>query len=63
MRTAGNLIKACKLVCQEMIPACSDATVQQLRDLHPERSLDLNLENLPTPESLIISGMARMASL
>jgi hypothetical protein len=46
-----------------MIPACSDATVQQLRDLHPERSLDLNLENLPTPESLIISGMARMASL
>jgi hypothetical protein len=35
-----------------MTPACSDDTVQKLRDLHPERSLDLNLENLPTPESL-----------
>jgi hypothetical protein len=35
-----------------MIPACSDDTVQKLRDLHPERSLNLNLENLPTPESL-----------
>jgi len=35
-----------------MIPACSDDTVEKLRDLHPERSLNLNLENLPTPESL-----------
>ncbi len=35
-----------------MIPACSDDTIQKLRDLHPERSLKLNLENLPTPESL-----------
>jgi hypothetical protein len=30
----------------------SNDTVPKLRDLHPERSLDLNLENLPTPESL-----------
>jgi hypothetical protein len=50
--TAGNVSKACKIVCQEMIPACSGDTVQKLRDLHPERSLNLNLENLPTPESL-----------
>jgi hypothetical protein len=35
-----------------MIPACSDDTIQKLRDLHPERSLDLNLDNLTTPESL-----------
>ena len=35
-----------------MIPACSDDTVEKLRDLHPERSLNLNLENLPAPESL-----------
>jgi hypothetical protein len=49
--TAGNVSKACKKVCQEMIPACSD-TVEKLRDLHPERSLNLNLENLPTHESL-----------
>ena len=35
-----------------MIPACSDDTVEKLRDLHPEKSLNLNLENLPTPESL-----------
>jgi hypothetical protein len=35
-----------------MIPARSDDTVQKLRDLHPERSLTLNLENLPSPESL-----------
>jgi hypothetical protein len=48
----GNVSKACKIVCQEMIPACSDDTVQKLRDLHPARSLNLNLENLPTPESL-----------
>jgi hypothetical protein len=48
--TAGNVSKACKIVCQEMIPACSDDTVEKLRDLHPERSLNLNLENLPTPE-------------
>ena len=48
----GNVSKACKIVCQEMIPACSDDTVHKLRDLHPERSLNLNLENLPTPESL-----------
>ncbi len=50
--TAGNVSKACKIVCQEMIPAGSDDTVEKLRDLHPERSLNLNLENLPTPESL-----------
>jgi len=50
--TAGNVSKACKIVCQEMIPACSDDTVEKLRDLHPERSLNLNLENLPAPESL-----------
>jgi hypothetical protein len=52
--TAGNVnvSKACKIVCQEMIPACSDDTVEKLRDLHPERSLNLNLENLPTPGSL-----------
>ena len=49
---AGNLTKACKIVCTEMTPACSDDTVHKLRDLHPERSLDLNLDNLPTPESL-----------
>jgi hypothetical protein len=49
---AGNLTKACKIVCQGMTPACSDDTVHKLRDLHPERSMDLNLENLPTPESL-----------
>jgi hypothetical protein len=48
----GNVSKACKIVCQEMIPACSDDTVQKLLDLHPERSLNLNLENLPAPESL-----------
>jgi hypothetical protein len=50
--TAGNVSKACKIVCQEMIPACSDDTVEKLRDLHPERSLNVNLENLPTPEAL-----------
>jgi hypothetical protein len=35
-----------------MIPACSDDTIETLRDLHPERSLNLNLENLHMPESL-----------
>ena len=35
-----------------MIPACSDDTVEKLRDLHPERSLNLNLEKLLAPESL-----------
>ena len=49
---AGNVSKACKIVCDDMIPACSDDTIQKLRDLHPERSLDLNLDNLTTPESL-----------
>jgi hypothetical protein len=52
MRHCGNVSKACKIVCQEMIPTCSDDTVEKLRDLQPERSLNLNLENLPTPESL-----------
>ena len=52
MRHSGNVSKACKIVCQEMIPACSDDTVEKLRDLHPERSLNLNLEKLPAPESL-----------
>jgi hypothetical protein len=50
--TAGNFSKVCKIVRQEMIPACSDDTVEKLRDLHPERSLNLNMEKLPTPESL-----------
>jgi len=45
-----DVSKACKIVFPEMIPACSDDTVEKLRDLHPERSLNLNLENLPTPE-------------
>jgi hypothetical protein len=36
-------------VCQVQIPACNDDDVQKLRDLHPERSLDLNL---PSPETL-----------
>jgi hypothetical protein len=49
---AGNVSKACKIVCDDMIPACIDDTIQKLRDLHPERSLDLNLDNLTTPESL-----------
>jgi hypothetical protein len=49
---AGNLTKACKIVCTEMTTACSDDTVHKLRALHTERSLDLNLDNLPTPESL-----------
>ena len=35
-----------------MIPACSDDTIEKLPDLHPERSLNLNLEKLPAPESL-----------
>jgi hypothetical protein len=35
-----------------MTTACSEDTGRKLRDLHPERSLDLNLDNLPTPESL-----------
>jgi hypothetical protein len=45
----GNVSKACKIVCQERILA---DTVQKLCDLHSERSLNLNLEHLPTPESL-----------
>jgi hypothetical protein len=48
----SNVSKACKIVCQEIIPACSDDTVQKLRDLNPERSLNLNLEKSPTHESL-----------
>jgi hypothetical protein len=53
MRHCGNLTKACKIVSgNDPSPACSDETVPKLRDLHPERSLDLNLENWPTPESL-----------
>jgi hypothetical protein len=39
-------------VRDDMIPACSDDTIKKLRDLHPERSLDLNQANLTTPESL-----------
>ena len=50
--TAGNLSKACKIVCQEQIAACNDDTIQQLRDLHPQRLLDLHLEQLPTPGEL-----------
>ena len=46
--TAGNLSKVCKIVCKEQIPAYNDDTVQKLQDLHPTRSLDLNLDNLPT---------------
>ena len=30
----------------------TDDTIHKLRDLHPERSLDLSLENMPTPEAL-----------
>ena len=45
--TAGNLSKACKIVCKEQIPACNDDTVQKLQDLHPTRSLDLHLDNMP----------------
>jgi hypothetical protein len=45
--TVGNLSKACKIVCKEQIPACNDDTVQKLQDLHPTRSLDLNLDKLP----------------
>jgi hypothetical protein len=45
--TAGNLFKVCKIVCTEHIPACNDDTVQKLQDLHPTRSLDLNLDKLP----------------
>jgi hypothetical protein len=37
---------------QSSVAACNDDTVQKLRDLHPEISLDLNLDNLPTPEAL-----------
>ena len=44
-----NVSKASKIVCQVQIPACNDDDVQKLRDLHPERSLDLNL---PSPETL-----------
>jgi hypothetical protein len=33
--TAGNLSKACKIVCNEQILACNDDTVQKLQDLHP----------------------------
>ena len=50
--TSGNLSEACKIVCQEQIAACNDDTIQQLRDLHPERSLDLDLQHLPTPAEL-----------
>ena len=49
---AGNVSKACEIVCDDMIPACSDDTIQMLHDLYPERSLDLNLDNLTSPESL-----------
>ena len=34
-------------MCKEQIPACNDDTVQQLQDLHPTRSLDLHLDNMP----------------
>jgi hypothetical protein len=50
--TAGNVSKSCKIVSQEQIPACNDDTIHKLRDLHPERSLGLNLDNLPSPEAL-----------
>jgi hypothetical protein len=50
--TAGNVSKACKIICEEMIPACSDDTVEKLQDLHPERSLDLNLQHVPSLETL-----------
>ena len=50
--TAGNPSKACKIVCQEQIAACNDDTIQQLRDLHPQRPLNLNLEQLPSPDEL-----------
>jgi hypothetical protein len=50
--TAGNLSKACKIVCKEQIAACNDDTIQQLRDLHPEQPLDLDLEQLSLPVEL-----------
>jgi hypothetical protein len=34
--TTGNVSKDCKIVRQEIIPACSDDTVEELRDLHPD---------------------------
>lgn len=47
-----NCRKCIKIVCKEQIPICKDDTIHKLRDVHLERSHDINLENLPTPEEL-----------
>ena len=41
---AGNLSKANKIICQELLQACADDTIDKLRLLHPQG--DLNFKSI-----------------
>ena len=45
---AGNLSKANKIICQELLQACADDTIDKLRLLHPQGDLNFNREHWPS---------------
>ena len=47
---AGNLSKANKIICQELLQACADDTILQLRLLHPHGDLDFDRNSWPSRE-------------
>jgi len=49
---AGNYSKANQVICQEMLHACSDDTLEKLRRLHPEGDLNFDREFWPDHEEL-----------
>lgn len=48
---AGNLSKANKVICQELLHACGSDTVEKLRLLHPDGDLTFEREFWPSPEA------------
>ena len=47
---AGNLSQANKIICQELLQACADDTIDKLRLLHPHGYLDFNRDPWPSRE-------------
>ena len=45
---AGNLSKANKIICQELLQACADDTIDKLRLLHPQGDLNFNSKHWPS---------------
>ena len=47
---AGNLSKSNEIICQELLQACADDTVDKLRLLHPQGDLNSNRGHWPSRE-------------